>query len=194
MVTGALSFEKDFVDQELLPEVVRVHVLQEHVKDMQRSLPDRMNVWRERTEALRVDEDVRRMGLGSGGSVSLAGPRPKSLELGSLRALYASAYDAHRRGAFRHLLHDRLRLLKRAWHTWRRRTSFGMLEESLPPQRSIERATDSVGSDRRPLRPDSASLLRKCAVALVAQPPGAAGGSRRPSDSSKNSSRRPSRD
>lgn len=190
------AFEKDFVDEELLPKVVRIHVLQEHVKEMQRTLPDRMKAWRERCEAMHVEEDIRRMGLGSGGSVSLAGPMPKSLEFGCLRALYASTYDAHLRGAFRYLVFARHRVLQRAWHTWRRRTTFGTLEESMPPQRSIERSTDSVGSDRRPAgRPDSASLLRRLAhSALVTQPPGAAPGSRRPSCSSKSSSRRPSQD
>lgn len=194
--SGPLAFEKDFVNQELLPDVVRIHVLHEHVKEMQRSLPDRMKAWLKRKEATCLDEEVQRFVLGpSAGAASLAGPRPRSVEPGRLRCLYASAYDAYLRGSFKHLVFDRMRLLKRAWHVWRRRTAFGTLEEAMPPHSAVERATDVVGTSRRAHRPDSASLIRRCATALVVQPPGGSlCGSRRPSISSRNSSRRPSQE
>jgi len=112
------TFVQDFKGEELLPDYIRLHVLQWHVRLMQHSLPKRLAAWRKHLKETQMEQDLSYMGFGDKSAWSV--PRPRALELDRLKELYAESYDKWLRGGFRHVVHSRKRLLGNFFSIWRR--------------------------------------------------------------------------
>merc|ERR1740121_654526 len=59
------AFFLHYNGEELLPRVVREHVLLMHVTDMQLTYPKRLQWWQKEREKMREDEDLVKLGFGT---------------------------------------------------------------------------------------------------------------------------------
>lgn len=107
-----------------LRDCLRKHVMRQHVVEMQKSLPDRVRAWQDRKKANMLEE-LRMVGLASKALEQEIGQRPRAVEVSRLRDLYVETFDKMKAGGFKHFFHDRRRLLKTSWSTWKRKVTYG---------------------------------------------------------------------
>jgi hypothetical protein len=112
---------RDYKGTELLPDFVKKKVLTQHVYEMQHTFYARLTEWTRRKIEAQEAEDLHAMGFTDlDAQPRFLEPRPKPLEVGRLKGLYADTYDAWLRGDFRAMVMDRTRLTKKYFGVWRR--------------------------------------------------------------------------
>merc|ERR1719469_955355 len=85
-------------EDDILPSWFRRHLLRRHVKDMQRSLPRRLEEFRKTTLAVETDKDLKQMGLlskrGDQKLRQMIENRPRAVERWRIPPLYIESYEA----------------------------------------------------------------------------------------------------
>merc|ERR1712039_29161 len=85
------------------------------------SWPDRMRQWKKRKKQLEIEADVQSMGLGGkNAELEALRQKPRSLELGRIKDLYAETYDAYLRGDYKSYIHRRRRTMAAIFEQWSR--------------------------------------------------------------------------
>eukprot|EP00927_Polykrikos_kofoidii_P026172 TRINITY_DN23354_c0_g1_i1.p1 TRINITY_DN23354_c0_g1~~TRINITY_DN23354_c0_g1_i1.p1 ORF type:complete len:857 (+),score=98.09 TRINITY_DN23354_c0_g1_i1:48-2618(+) len=111
----------DFDGEELLPRWLRVHVLYKHVRIMNVKFAVQLRKWNAIKSASYIEEDLVKMGMGDSAQLKISVERrPTPLDISRLPNLYIDTYKSWHQNNFKHLVHNRNRVLRKTLLVWSR--------------------------------------------------------------------------